>query len=403
MASLVDACIFVAASGGTGSFVVSAPVPGWRSPAQAGAVNGETYRYRAYSADQTQWEIGTGVYTSGTTTLTRAVITDSSNAGAAVNFTVAPSVALTIFSADITTPEQRAKIDFLTVTGATDLDTIRTTVAALGTASTKNTGTSAGNVPLLDGSGLLDTSILPSLAITDVSVVASQVDMLALTAQKGDIAIRSDLNKSFALSTNSPSTLADWKELLTPTDAVLSVAALTGAISAASLKTALAVTVADITDATANGRSLISAANYAAMRALLDLEAGTDFYSMASANAAFQAIDAQLSSLVRQNSQSAAYTLVLTDGGKHIYHPPADTTARIWTIPANSSVAFPIGTVVTFDNDAAAGAITIAITTDTLVMVGTGSTGSRTLASGGQATALKVTSTRWRISGVGLT
>jgi hypothetical protein len=117
-----------------------------------------------------------------------------------------------------------------------------------------------------------------------------------------------------------------------------------------------------------------------------------------------QAFDAQLSSLIRQNSQSADYTLVLTDGGKHIYHPAADTTARAWTIPANATVAFPIGTAVTFDNDFGAGAITIAITSDTLVLVGTaGSTGSRTLASGGQATALKVGSTRWRISGVGLT
>ncbi|TIP83833.1 MAG: hypothetical protein E5X58_37065 [Mesorhizobium sp.] len=118
----------------------------------------------------------------------------------------------------------------------------------------------------------------------------------------------------------------------------------------------------------------------------------------------YQAIDAQLSSLIRQNSQSAAYTLVLTDSGKHIYHPAADTTARIWTIPANASVAFPIGTAVTFDNDFGAGVITIAITSDTLVLVGTvGSTGSRTLASGGQATAIKVTATRWRISGTGLT
>lgn len=116
-----------------------------------------------------------------------------------------------------------------------------------------------------------------------------------------------------------------------------------------------------------------------------------------------QAYDPQLSSLIRQNSQSAAYTLVLTDGGKHIYHPPSDATARKWTIPANAAVPFPIGTAITFDNDFGAGVITIAITTDTLVLVGTaGSTGSRTLASGGQATAIKVTATRWRISGPGL-
>jgi len=117
-----------------------------------------------------------------------------------------------------------------------------------------------------------------------------------------------------------------------------------------------------------------------------------------------QAYDPQLSSLIRQNKQSADYTLALTDIAKHIYHPPTDTAARTWIIPTNSAVAFPVGTAVTFDNDFGAGTITIAIAgTDTLVLVGTaGLTGLRTLASGGQATALKVDTTRWRISGTGI-
>lgn len=104
-----------------------------------------------------------------------------------------------------------------------------------------------------------------------------------------------------------------------------------------------------------------------------------------------------------QNSQSAAYTLVAADANKHIFHPSADTTARIWTIPANSSVAFTIGTAVTFVNQNGAGVITISITTDTMRLAGAGTTGSRTLAANGVATALKVTSTEWIISGTGLT
>lgn len=106
---------------------------------------------------------------------------------------------------------------------------------------------------------------------------------------------------------------------------------------------------------------------------------------------------------IPQVSQSGAYTLVLADQNKHVFHPSADTTARIWTIPANASVAFPIGTAVTFVNQNGAGVITIAITTDTLRLAGTGVTGSRTLAANGIATALKVTATEWLISGVGLT
>ena len=104
-----------------------------------------------------------------------------------------------------------------------------------------------------------------------------------------------------------------------------------------------------------------------------------------------------------QNSQSAAYTLVLADSGKHILHPSADTTARTFTIPANGSVAFPVGTAVTFINQNAAGVITIAITTDTMRLAGAGTTGSRTLAANGVATAIKLTSTEWIISGTGLT
>lgn len=123
----------------------------------------------------------------------------------------------------------------------------------------------------------------------------------------------------------------------------------------------------------------------------------------AKADTFYQALDAQLSSLIRQNSQSAAYTLVLTDGGKHIFHPTSDGTARIWTIPANASVAYPIGTAITFINQNGAGVITIAITSDTMRLAGAGTTGSRTLAANGIATAVKVTSTEWIISGTGLT
>lgn len=107
--------------------------------------------------------------------------------------------------------------------------------------------------------------------------------------------------------------------------------------------------------------------------------------------------------IIAQNSQSAAYQLVLTDAGKHIFHPAADVTARVWTIPANATVAFAIGTAITFINEGGAGVITIAITSDELVSACTGTTGSQTLAAHGVATAVKVTATKWYIAGTGLT
>lgn len=81
------------------------------------------------------------------------------------------------------------------------------------------------------------------------------------------------------------------------------------------------------------------------------------------------------------------------------------TAGPVLTIPANSAVPYPIGTVLTFFNDASS-AVTagIAINTDTLVWAGTSTptTGTRILPRYGFATATKVTSTRWFISGTGL-
>lgn len=121
----------------------------------------------------------------------------------------------------------------------------------------------------LDSGGKIDEAYLPSVALTDTFEVANQTAMLALTAERGDVAVRSDLNKSFILKQTPATTLANWIELRTPTDVVLAVAGLTGSITKEALKGALDIVVADIDDASANGRSLISAANYGAMKGLL--------------------------------------------------------------------------------------------------------------------------------------
>lgn len=113
-----------------------------------------------------------------------------------------------------------------------------------------------------------------------------------------------------------------------------------------------------------------------------------------------QAADAVGTRGVAQNSQSADYTLVAADAGKHILHPTADDNPRTFTIPANGSVAFPVGTVVTFINQI--NTVTIAITTDTMTLAGSASTGSRTLGVNGIATCIKVAATEWLISGTGV-
>jgi hypothetical protein len=103
------------------------------------------------------------------------------------------------------------------------------------------------------------------------------------------------------------------------------------------------------------------------------------------------------------NSQSAAYTTVLSDAGKVILHALADTNDRTFTIDSSANVAYPAGTVLTFVNQV--NTVTIAITTDTMKLAGAGTTGSRTLAANGIATAVKLNTGTpvWLISGTGLT
>lgn len=125
--------------------------------------------------------------------------------------------------------------DYLKIPGVNKVnDQITTKISALnlGTASTKNTGTGSGNIPILDSSGKLADSVVPKIAMTNTYVVSSQSSMIGLSsAQEGDVAVRTDLNKSFILKATPYSLLSNWQELLTPTDAVTSVNGSTGAVT----------------------------------------------------------------------------------------------------------------------------------------------------------------------------
>ena len=105
-----------------------------------------------------------------------------------------------------------------------------------------------------------------------------------------------------------------------------------------------------------------------------------------------------------QSATATTATLTIGDVGKHIY---VNTAGQTITIPAATSVAYPIGTTITFIAGPSASTVTIAIATDTMYLIGTGTTGSRTLAAHGMATAVKVSGASssgvWYINGSGLT
>lgn len=108
-----------------------------------------------------------------------------------------------------------------TLLGAADSASAK---ASLGLAAVATSG-SASDIT----TGTLPTSVFPPLAINDTFTVATQAAMLALVAQRGDVAIRTDIGRSYILSTDSPGTLADWKQLTAGGD-VASVAGRTGAV-----------------------------------------------------------------------------------------------------------------------------------------------------------------------------
>lgn len=90
------------------------------------------------------------------------------------------------------------------------------------------------------------------------------------------------------------------------------------------------------------------------------------------------------------SSPAGAYTLVIGDRGQALIGPGP------FTIPANASVAFPVRTVVTF---IATAATTVAITTDTLTLHGTATTGTRTVPINGVCTVIKTGAAAWLATG----
>ena len=93
------------------------------------------------------------------------------------------------------------------------------------------------NVPNIDTTnasnittGTLSSSVLPPIALTKVEVYSDEATMLSATTESGDVAVRSDENKTYMKNTGSAGTMADWTELETPTDSVVSVNGETGTV-----------------------------------------------------------------------------------------------------------------------------------------------------------------------------
>lgn len=95
---------------GVGAITLGAAVPGFVSFSAAGVVNGSTVSYGI--EDGNSREVGTGVYNSGTSTLTRSV-TNSTNSNNPISLSGSATVFITALAADLNSDQAATGVTLL--------------------------------------------------------------------------------------------------------------------------------------------------------------------------------------------------------------------------------------------------------------------------------------------------
>jgi hypothetical protein len=370
----------------TGTYTLAGAVGGYQSFSVIG--NGNTTYYAVTNG--TDWEVGIGTYTASGTTLSRDTILESSNSGNAVNWSAGTKEIFCTYPAERSAYSEGGSL-------ASGLPTFFATPSSANLAAAVTDETGSGSL-VFATSPTLVTPILGAATGTSIELTGGSLTARpAATQDAVVIAGRAGGTSSYTV-TISPTTLTGSRTV-TLADGNTTLQTGTMAVTGTGLNQFASTTSAQlagvISDETGSG-SLVFATSPSLVTPVL----GTPTSGTLS-NCTVDGTDAVGFRNTPINSQSAAYTLVLADSGKTILHPIADDNARTFTIPANSSVVYPVGTVLTFVN--LINTVTIAITSDTMYLAGPGTTGSRTLAAYGVATAVKVASTTWVISGNGLT
>jgi hypothetical protein len=184
-------------------------------------------------------------------TTARSIAISGGATGTATNFDGSAAITIPVTALDVskatagTLPVARGGTGVVTITGvvkgngtgaftaATAADIPNLTLSKItdaGTAASKNTGTASGNVPILDSGGKLAAEVIPAVALVSVQAAATEAAQLALTAQVGDICVRSDTGDIYILQTTPATALANWLKIDTPLK-VISVNGMTGAVS----------------------------------------------------------------------------------------------------------------------------------------------------------------------------
>jgi hypothetical protein len=184
---------------GTGTITLGSALSGYQTFAQAGITNGQTVRYAI--EDGTNFEIGSGVYTSSGTTLTRSV-TESSNSDSAISLSGSAEVFITASAADIFVNDGAtsltttgvgtfASLDIsgdIDVDGTTNLDAVdidgAVNIAADLTIASTNKILFNDASQFIQGSS---TTVLTIAATDEIDLTATTIDINGAVALNGAI------------------------------------------------------------------------------------------------------------------------------------------------------------------------------------------------------------------------
>lgn len=205
MAAFLDGCRFNPAAGGTADWAYLSAVNGYQSPAAANVASGRLYKYRAESADLSQWELGEGTYNGSTGVLARTtVLYNSSGDRSRINFSTVPQVAIVALKEDLISVEEAN--GFSAAQQAQARSNIG--VTAIGAAA-------IGHVPGETGNGVPAQGEIgeEGRAGGSGSFTASAVaqNVLSLSVPAGDVEVYGYCDFSGAGATTS----SDWNTLVT--------------------------------------------------------------------------------------------------------------------------------------------------------------------------------------------
>jgi hypothetical protein len=364
---------------GTGTVTLSGTAPSGYQTFGAGVGDGNTTYYTISGG--LEWEVGIGTYTTAGTTLSRSTVISSSNAGSLVTFSAGTKDVFVTYPASRAMPlSQFSYSTTATAAGTTTLvassnylqyftgTTTQTIVLPI--TSTLSLGwsyhicnNSTGNLTVQSSGANAIATVIPGTTIHVTCILVT-----GTTAASWDYGI-TDFNNTTGTGS-----------VVLGTGPTITAGIYNGTVGATTANTGAFTTLNASSTTTLSAEAVFGA-----------FYTPTTVYSIG-----YRGIPQ-----IGGASKTANYTLVIGDSGGHVYLT-GSTASQTVTIPANASVAFPIGTTFSIVNGASV-TWSVAITTDTLTLAGGTSVGTRTLAVGAVVTCVKVTATAWYISGAGVT